>query len=170
MMRFMGALLILLACAAFSMRKTAGMKNRMHTLCALMDALQLIRSEITTNLTPVTEILLQLENHQNAVVRGFAAKVNENINREGIPYFSRCWSDAVIACCADLTVQEREALCALGNILGRYTESEECAAIDRCTAALRDGFTTAKEKYAADAKLYTGLSMVTGLMLVILLL
>lgn len=169
MIRFLGAGLILSACTFFAVSKTKAMRNRIQTLLALIDALHIIRSEITTNLTPISEILNQLETHKNTSVCRLFSTVNRSISREGIPYFGKCWSSGVEQCCTELTFQERDALCALGNVLGKYSAEEECAAIDRCIATLESGYAAAKEKYADDAKLYTGVSMVTGLMLVILL-
>lgn len=170
MIDLIGAGLVILAGGLFARAKTAALHAHTQLLSALLTALQIIRSEINVNLAPLSEIIDHLAQSGAPCGRDLFSDMKLLLDARGAPYFYECWQLAIDAHCYCLSDHERAALYDLGHVLGRYGVTEECAAIDRCTAELSAGYRDAKVRCAADTKLYTGLSLAAGCILAIVLL
>lgn len=165
-----GAGLIILAGGLLAKSKTVILKAHIDMLSSLMTSLQIMRSEINVNLTPIGEILVNLSDHSDPHCRRLFSETAALLETHGAPYFSYCWRTCIAQHCEILTEHERNSLLALGEILGRYDVAEECSAIDRCVLELNAGYESAKLRYSTDARLYAGMYLSIGCILAIILL
>lgn len=169
-LHIMGAGLIIMAGGLLARFKTATLKVHIETLSALMTALQIMRSEIHVNLTPIREIITDLSESAHPRCRRLFSETANSLEVYGAPYFSHCWRAGIAQYADILTEREQNALFALGEILGRYDVSDECNAIERCILELNAGYESAKLRYSTDARLYAGMYLTIGCILAIILL
>jgi len=170
MIHFIGAICLVLSGAVFANIKVSQLKLRTDVLSSMISSLLWIRSEISTNLTPVTELVQCLAADAHPSVRPFFQAVHEQIDAYGIPYFAQCWQRAVQIHCEALSEDEFRVLCDLGGILGRYGVQEENTAIDRCIQQFQAAYEQARQDRTERTRLYLGIGLTAGGMLAIVLL
>lgn len=169
-LHIMGAGLIILAGGLLAKSKTAMLKVHIETLSSLITSLQIMRSEINVNLTPIGEIITDLSESADPRCHQLFSKTADLLTVHGAPYFSHCWRAGIAQYSDILTEREQNALLALGEILGKYDVADECNAIERCILELNAGYESSKLRYASDARLYAGMYLTIGCILAIILL
>ncbi|MCL2343106.1 MAG: stage III sporulation protein AB [Firmicutes bacterium] len=167
-MKLLGALLIIAAGAALGISKYLVLKKRADTLSDLLSALEQMRGEISLRLTPLPELTKLLSERGNAAVRGFFARLSDELERLDEAGFSELW-EAALPALTPLGGEDFAALRPLGAVLGRFDAREQETALSRAIAELGERAAQARAALPASAKLYIGLGFGVAAMLAVAL-
>jgi len=171
MFRLIGAILIIGATAAMGLTSVRQMDKRARNLAEILTSLKTMRREICDRMTPMPELLEQLQNEADAPADQFFAQVIRQMGDIGTRSFHAIWKSAVEHT-PDLALTEREAqaLADLGRTLGRYDIEEQRAALDDTIGRMEDFWKAAIEERRTRGKVHAVLGLVTGVFAVIILL
>ena len=170
MMRAAGAFAILLAATSLGVCSLLERKRRRKCLRQLCASLELMEAELGTNAKPLADVFRDLCSRSEGSVLHFFRFLSECIAYLDRISFLELWKEAVVVCLPELTGREREELICLGDILGKYELSRQCAALEHCAALLREELNRQQEQGRGEDKLMLALPTALGLLLVILLL
>lgn len=162
-MKIIGSLLVVAVFTIFGVSKAAELYKRERTLCAVLEALCYIRSELQSILTPLPVIFDSLMNTAKPEMLPFLEKITGGMSCIYDESFSELWTDAAETLC--LSASQRSEVIRLGQYLGRFPAAEQCAAIDGCIVHLEPEYMAAKAAAKEGRKLWTGLGLAAGLML-----
>lgn len=84
--------------------------------------------------------------------------------------FPAAWQRAVTETLTELSPQEQELFCRVGQILGGSDLHHQEEALLQCEAQLGQQVTAVKERLRTHGRLYNGLGILTGLMVAVVLL
>jgi stage III sporulation protein AB len=170
MLRLAGILLLVASCTALGLGKSAALAARVRGLTATVDALELMRGEICTRLTPMPELAARLGTEGPEEMRQLFFLLARGLGDLGERSFPEIWADAVKEGAPGcLHTEELDTLCALGMSLGRYSAQEQETAIDRCIDRMEQFQQGARSEAERGKRLYAGLGLASGLMLSIIL-
>lgn len=170
MAKLFGALLIILSCTLIGFKKSASLRNRARSLADIINALEVMRSEICTRLTPMPELIERLSREAPREAGRFFSLINGNLGALGRKSFSEIWTcSARNSVSLGLKAEETEAVVALGTYLGRFEAKEQETAINRCISRMEGFLDEARRESRVNGKLYSGLGLAAGLMLTIIL-
>ena len=170
-MKYLGALLVIVAGAGFGLCKQAQLWLRAQTLSALTAAIELMHSEIMDRLTPIPELAKRMEQTAPQQVRGFFHRLDEQLSFLGENELPALWEQAVAASpelC--LNEAERTELCTLGATLGRFGAQEQGGALVRCKRFFEKQAEAARATALETGRMYFGLGTGAGLIVAIMLL
>ncbi len=168
-MRLIGAFLIALACAAAGMIKARSLSELDRTYTALISALGLMKSEISSRSAPLDEVMHAASGPLSGAAGSFMKKVSADFSRLGEETFRSIWSNAAELCLRELPPRAMAGIKALGGSLGRYDSAQQCAALDRCMAELSAERSALRETLCENKRMYVGLGGAVGLILAIVL-
>lgn len=169
-MRYLGAILILAACAAAGFIYISAVKKRICALESLCTALELAAGELKTRAAPIPELCALLERRSDNAAAKFFARLSGDLESLGEKTFSDLWGAAVEDELACLLPDERQELTGLGSVLGRYELAQQENALTACVFALRASLTHARESYPGQRRLGFGLTAAAGALIVVILL
>lgn len=171
MLKLVGALVLVGVSAWAGLDRSAQLRRQAACLAGLITALEIMKSEICTRLTPMPELVGRLGETGPEPARLFFKRVEGGLGFLGDTDFPRLWSRAVAASSElQLGAEERVALTNLGLMLGRYTAAEQESAIDRCLDRLERAHGLAEARFRTEGRLYAGLGLAFGITLVLVLL
>jgi stage III sporulation protein AB len=162
-MKILGFLLVVAVFTLFGVSKSAGLIRRERTLCAVLEALCYIRSELQSVQTPLPVIFDSLLTSSKQEMMAFFEKIADGMSCIYDESFSELWAAAAETLC--LSASQRSEVVRMGQYLGRFPAAEQCAAIDGCIAHLEPEYNAARTAAREGRKLWTGLGLATGLML-----
>lgn len=168
-MNLAGALLIALGCTAAGIIKAHSLSELDRTYTALISALGLIKSEISSRSAPLDEVMQTVSAAVTGDAGRFISRVITGFPRLGDELFGGIWSDAAELCLRELPPRAMASLKALGGSLGRYDSAMQCAALDRCMADISSERETLRETLGENKRMYVGLGGAVGLILAIVL-
>jgi stage III sporulation protein AB len=164
--RFIGAVLVVLACTIYGLEKAAGLYKRRRTLANFLDALRFIEAELLNNARPLPEIFFELSCHAGKEVRGFFTYLSENMSRLGEESLSKLWCDGLNSDRQlSLSAIQRQELIRPAMMLGKFMGEEQAKVIESTISRLEPELLRATEEAKAGLRLYTGLGLTAGLML-----
>lgn len=168
--KILGAVLITAATTAVGLSSAGRLKTRVRSLSSLITGLDLMRSEISTRLTPIPEILELLAREAAEPARGFflSCLVKQKKLR-GKP-FSAAWR-AALSECAELELRENEmqTLLELGGALGRYDAERQAEAIAKTRSRMETFLAAAEGERDREGKTRALLGAAAGAAIVIIL-
>lgn len=166
MRTFLGAALFTLAWTLAGCGAAARLRARARTVSELCRMVELLRFELARFAPPMPELFSYLARTAPGAGGKISQTLADSLDRLGDEEFSALWERALDG----LSGPEREAMTALGRVLGRYGAQEELAAADVCrerlTALSSETERTAKER----GRLYVGLSAAVGAVASVLML
>ena len=165
-MRFLGALLLTAAFALGGLSGARRLARREKTLGELAFALELLRFELGCFRRPMPELAARLAVSAPGAGGVLFARLSQAFRVRPEESFAGLWAWAL----GGLKGPEREALLALGGVLGRYGAEEQLSAAENCRLRLRALEREAKEAYRRSGKLYIGLGLSAGAMVSVMLL
>lgn len=170
MLKMMGIILIMGGSIAIGMSANGKLRLRIRVLSALINALDMMYSEISCMLTPTQDILEKLMQCNAEPVRSFFKDCRDNMVRRSDMPFSLIWGRAVKeAEYLELKPQEKQALIDIGGVLGRYEAPEQLKVISHARRNLESHLHVAEKDKLRLGKLYGSLSVVCGLAAIIVL-
>lgn len=165
----LGALFVVAAFTLFGLSKSAALCRAERTLRAFIEALDYMRCELQSAATPLPELFAGLKLRGLGELNAFFSALSEAMDDPAERSFSEVWSEAAGQGTLSLSPEQRAEITRLGLYLGRFPAQEQCAAIDGCIAHLTPEHENARRKAAEGKKLWTGLGLAAGLMLVTVL-
>ena len=171
MIKMLGALLLAAGGLWLGMLKSAGQYRRASALLQLSAAMEMMRGEISLNLTPVPELMELISRSFDGPVGIFFRNVSLLMPELGKETLAELWSRAVDGT-ADLPLSraEMDELRLLGGALGRFGAGEQGRSLTLAADKFSGFASKAGEKAAQERKLCAGVGASAGLMLAIMLL
>lgn len=170
MLRLAGISMLICTCTVLGLSKSASLRARVKVVSSSVDALEMMRGEICTRLTPMGELCDRLAENGPEEMRGVFYMLGGELETLGERSFSEIWDYAVEnGAPSSLKHEERETLKALGLSLGRFDASEQELAINRAIERLEQSLQKAKSEAESGGRLYSGLGLAFGLMLSVIL-
>lgn len=171
MIRLIGAVLITAGAAAWGLIGVFRLRNRVKNLNTIVSALGVMKSEICDRLTPMPDILKQMENEATYPASLLFKNAAEKIPMLGSRPFSSIWGQAVKNTPELLlTPQEELVLTELGMSLGRYDTGEQRNAIQYAERRMVEFARKAETERERNSKVHAFLGVAAGLFAVVILL
>ena len=170
MLRWMGAVLIVLSSGLISMNEVIRSHQRIRALKALSEALAAMRGELSERHIPLPELSERLALRQKQPAAEFFGTVSVNLLRRELP-FSAAWEMALRETeplC--LLPEEQQAMENLGRKLGRSNLAQQTEAILATEKKLALFLELEEREHMKKSRLRAALGVGAGAMLAILLL
>ena len=166
-MHVVGAFLLILALSGFGFIRTLDLKQRPRELRMMIDAMALLRSDITSRMLPLPDALAHAGGACGGLARVLLISVTDRLISTS-ESFEEVWKSAVNQLSV-LNKDDRAVLCRLGSHLGQFDAASQGSAIDACIISLKRNEVQACEYANQYSRLYTGLGLTLGAMLAVVL-
>ncbi len=170
MIRIIGAILLVGGAAVIGFGASWELSVRARVLGSFLSALDLMRSEIGNRLTPICELLNKLSGESPPPLNAFFKECEEEkLKKTDVP-FSIIWRKTLMhADYLKLKLSEKEVLCELGSVLGRYDAEKQISAIAHFGRRIESLYECAENDRKSLGKLYAKLGLICGVSVVIVL-
>lgn len=169
MLKWLGVLLMASGGMMTGASASARLQRRVRVLSAMLTALELLKGEIVTLLTPLPEATARIADMEQLEVQPLFRHLEAELPALGEQSFAVLWERAVDGSGLPFSAEERRCLLQLGESLGRFDADVQAAALSRCMQMLERFLADAQTKADGDGRLCRGLGLSGGLMLAILL-
>lgn len=168
LLKLVGAALVVGGAAGAGQAAAARLRRRVRELQQARTALQVLRTEISWGLTLLPDALARAGRCVGGPVGDLCARA-AGLMRSG-EGAAAAWERAVAAAApaAALAPGDREALVALAPCLGASHREDQLRHLDLCLERLAQAEAEARERAAADARMYQQLGLLAGLLLALL--
>jgi len=170
MIKFFGITFILLGAVFTAIAGLREKRRRISCISSLCASLELMLGELKLHLTPIPQLTQWLAERSSSEAKEFFRKLSLALDSLGEEDFSTLWRKVSGTSLCLLEKKEFELFAQLGDVLGRYTLEEQCAAINHCLISFRRYAEKAQNEYPAAKKLSLGLSASAAVLLIIILL
>ena len=171
MIRWVAAMTVVTASAGLGLLSAGRLRLHVRALRSLCAALETASAEIGERLLPMPELVELLATRAPEPGRRIFERLLELLPELGILSFAELWQRAIdTALEPELPTDARETLAALGLSLGRYGAEEQQRAIGQALARLEHCCLEAERRSTESGRLYAGLGLTLGLLIVIVLL
>lgn len=164
----LGAALLFLGSTAAGFALRRELQQRAQLLAAVIDSLQLLRSDIVGRLLPLPEALRHTAETMPEPLHAQYTALADGITGSDRPFCTQ-WTSAIRALDM-LTPDARAALLTLGAQLGKYDAQLQRQALDTCIASLRSISAALQDDARRRGKLVCGLGATLGLLAAVALL
>lgn len=162
-LHWLGAALVFLGSTAAGFALREELRLRLRLLTAVIDSLNLLRSDIIGRLLPLPEALRHLAAGAPEPLSTQYAALADGITEDGGRPFSESWAAAFQALDM-LTPDVRAALLTLGEQLGKYDAQIQRRALDTCIETLQAAAAQMQADTTQRGKLFCGLGATLGLL------
>lgn len=170
MLKWAGAILVVCCSSLLSMSRVLRSRQRVRALNALLDGLCLLRGELRTSAPPLPALFAALSRSAPQPAAELFGAAAEHLGRQELS-FSEAWDMALRETeSLELLPEERQALLALGSVLGRDSAEAQCIETERTEAKLRLFLELEQKERLKQGKVYAAVGTGAGAMLAILLL
>lgn len=165
---WLGAALLFLGSTAAGFALRQELRLRLRLLTAMIDSLNLLRSDIVGRLLPLPEALHHLAASAPEPLSALYASLADSIT-DGNRLFSESWAAAFTT--PDIFSPDvRAALLTLGEQLGKYDAQLQRCALDTCIETLQAAAAQMQADTVQRGKLFCGLGATLGLLAAVALL
>lgn len=169
MIRFMGAVLLVVGCGGLGLGAVGYLDNRVRDLRELSAGLEILQRELGWRLAPLPKALeAAAEGTQGSAARFYKFCAQGAGRLSGIP-FQQLWKEGLEQCSLRLDAEDRALLEQLAPVLGRYDGDSQRQAVEGVLAGLGRRQIQAEEDRRQLGKVYGVLGVTVGLFLVIVL-
>lgn len=168
-MKYIGAVLVFAACLGGGIYRAMLIKKRVRTLEGLAAALELMRGEICQRLLDMPTVFEKILPTVNRETRPFFEELSASSDKLGDLPLSEIWRGCAEKNLYILHEGELNALCALGETLGRYDALIQSNAIEGTLDVIKASLREASAQSAGGVKTAIGVGASLGLMLLITL-
>ena len=171
MVRIAGALILICGTASWGLMGAARLGRKASDLRILLSALQIMRTEICSRLTPMQEVLKMVSAQTRSGVRTFFDNVTANFSAVGARPFSDVWQKAVDAT-PELNLDKAETLILkqLGMSLGKYDAQQQKQALDYAISRFETFSSRAEQDKQTKSRLNAFMGVAAGIFAVVILL
>ncbi|NLB29250.1 MAG: hypothetical protein GX823_03355, partial [Clostridiales bacterium] len=164
------AILVICGTSAWGISGVMRLKKRCRILAALTGAVGAIRSEITTRLTPVPELISRMALETAEPVKSFFKNVESRLGDIGVLTLYDIWDEALRGTPElSLLGDELDALKEVPRALGRYDLEEQRLALGRTERQLEQFLQRAREISGRDSKIKGFIGIAAGIFIVLIL-
>jgi stage III sporulation protein AB len=168
-LRFIGAAVIAVCGGALGLYFSAALKKRLLLITELEGALNIVREELSANLTPLPELFAMASRQNTGPVSEFFGSVVLGFDEIAEKPFYDTWQEAANALPC-LTPSEKDTLCRLGRTLGRYNTEDQVQTLGTVAARFAEFRRGAETRLSKEGKSRTVLGLASGILLAIILL
>ncbi len=168
MLRAIGAILIILACASFGFLAERRLSLRIRALSSILPALEILKAEIGNLLTPIPEAFLFLSCNAAAPASALFSETYEALAKGG-ESFADAFSGVLRekAAKSGFYPEDAAVLNELSPVLGRYGAEEQSAKLKQVICRLEEARTKACEDHDQRGRLYKTMGIMLGIVLVL---
>jgi stage III sporulation protein AB len=148
---------------------SAALKKRLLLITELEGALNIVREELSANLTPLPELFSMAARQNTGAVSEFFGKVVLGFGEIAEKPFYDTWQEAATALPC-LTPAEKDTLFRLGRTLGRYNTEDQAQTLGAVSARFAEFRQAAQTRLTKEGKSRTVLGLASGILLAIILL
>ena len=171
MLRVIGAFMVAGGAAALGFGAAFRLGKRVDILSGLINAVDVICSELAFSLMGLPELFAVLEKQSPAPINRLFALCLGQLSQLGERSFSDIWKQAVWECLGgELTREQYAAVVELGLILGRYDARGQLEALGQARKRLERLYNGALHERAERGRLYGVLGASAGAAVAIILL
>ena len=168
MLRGIGSLFIILACASFGILFERRIILRIRALSSILPALEILKAEIADLLTPIPEAMMLLSFNSSYPASDLFSKIEERLNKNGFT-FCDAYRGALHENGTKLGFYEEDIalLLELSPVLGRYSADEQANKLHQVIRRLEEVKEAAALERGARGKLYKTMGVMLGIVLVL---
>lgn len=170
MLKAVGALLTVGGCLKLALEAAGSLSCRARALESWGAALERLEGELAFRLPDTPRLLESLAQGAASPAAETLTAVRGGLGELGERSFEELWERAVERENPCLSEGERQILCRLGSILGRYGWQEQRQAVETTRQLLSAQAETVRETLRKEGRLYSTLGLTLGLFLTIILL
>ena len=167
-LRWIGALLILIACSSCGFSIAAGKRKEEKLLCQLLQTLQFMEAELRYRLTPLPDLCRMAAGETRGTLRILFLNLYRELNWQKMPDAGSCMA-AAIQRTGDLPSTVRRPLAQLGQTLGRFDLEGQLQGIQSVEKRCEHSLESIRNNRDARLRSYQTLGVCTGAALAILL-
>lgn len=171
MLRWLAAAVIVGVCTLLGVNASGRSRQRVKALTGLISSLEIMKSEISSSLTPLPEIIKLLREQTREPAAELYRRCYELMNTRRARAFRETWrralSESDSLCLLD---EEEQALLELGMLLGRYEPQQQSEAIDRTQKRLELFLQLEEKEQAEKSRISAALGAGAGITLAMILL
>ena len=169
MMRWIGALFVLLGCGSFGFSMVATHKKEEKTLRQIISAIGYMECEMQYRLTPLPQLLGQAAKQISGVVQELLGAMALKLKNQISPDVSCCMEE-LLHKRRDVPPLTREALFLLGQSLGRFDLQGQLKELESVRSLCERHLKTLENNRDVRLRSYQTLGLCAGAVLAILLL
>ena len=171
MLKLIGAVMIFGSCAALGLSARQNLKRRVAAADAMLLALSLIESEISCRRAAMPEIIGELADNQNPVIRLAFSGLQRRLREQNGLSLSYLWRANLRdnRTEAGLGAAECDILCEAANYLGRYDAVEQVAGLEQVGRRLSAARAAAAEELHGKGNLYRTCGIALGILVILVL-
>lgn len=171
MLKLIGAVMIFGSCAALGLSARQSLRRRVAAADAMLLALSLIESEITCRRTPLPEIIGELAENDDPVLRLVFGGLRRRLREQDGLSLSYLWRANLRDCRAEagLGAEECDILCTAASYLGRYDADEQAAGLEQVSRRLSAARAAADAVLHSRGRLYRTCGVALGILVILVL-
>ncbi len=170
MLKWLGAFMVVFCSCCIGADRVLHSRQRIRSLNALLDGLNLLRCELETDAPAMPKLLERLSQNAPQPAAELFGAAAEHLRKRELP-FSVIWEIAVRETDSLLLrAEERQALLTLGQVLGKSGTEAQCREVQRTEARLKLFLELEQGERLKRNRVYAAVGAGTGLMLAIMLL
>ena len=168
--KVLGAILIICGTGGWGVLGVLRLRRRCRILSELTGMIGAVRSEITTRLTPVPELISRLAGESPEPVSLFLKHVEERLVDIGVLTLYSIWEEALINTPElSLLQDELDALKEVPRALGRYDLEEQRLSLSRTERQFEQFLQRAENIRERDSKIKGFIGLAAGVFIVLIL-
>lgn len=170
MLKILGALLIICGTGAWGAGSVLRMRNRVSSLKALAESMEMLRDEVCVNLTPLCDVMELLGKCASKPAADFYKNVSAGLTKIADIGFFGVWMEALDKSEGVIFGEaERDVLIRLGAGLGKYDAESQGRVIANAKRSLEKIESKAEAEKETNSKLHAFLGVAAGMMAVVVL-
>ena len=171
MLKLIGAVMIFGSCAALGLSARQSLRRRVAAADAMLLALSLIESEITCRRTPLPEIIGELAENDDPVLRLVFGGLRRRLREQDGLSLSYLWRANLRDCRAEagLGAEECDILCTAASYLGRYDADEQAAGLEQVSRRLSAARAAVDAALHSRGRLYRTCGVALGILVILVL-
>jgi stage III sporulation protein AB len=171
MLKFIGAVFILIAAALFGFIQALHYTRRPKQIRGLIGALQRMETEMTYALTPLPELLGTLSRQTTEPLSSFYRSTAERLSGSGGVSTRDIWHQEVKETWkrTSMKLPEQEIMLQLGHVLGMSDRSDQVKHLRLAVSQLQAEETDSREEQRRYEKMWKSLGLLIGALIVILM-
>lgn len=171
MLKLIGSVMVLGSCAALGLNARQNLRRRVAAIDALTLAMELMRSEILCHRSPIPEIVDQLAQSENAIIRTLFTSLQQKLRQENGLSLGYLWRQNLREHRDKLGMGRAacETACAAAEYLGRYDAQEQADGLKRIATRLTAERQAAQSELQEKGNLYRTCGIAVGLLTILAL-
>lgn len=170
MLKILGAMLIICGTGAWGIGSAMRMRNRVSSLKALVESMEMLKDEICVNLTPLGDVMNILGRCASKPISVFYENVSAGLTKIADIGFFGVWMEALDKSESIILGEaERDVLIRLGAGLGKYDAESQGRVIANAKRNLEKIEAKAETEKETNSRLHAFLGVAAGMMAVVVL-